>query len=62
MGAGGGGGAAGATPGGRLDRLEPFCIQGMAFVGNVVGCSSYREEVLRKVTQAGKKNKILPTR
>lgn len=51
------GDSAESTTGGRGDRLGPFCIQGMGFVGNVVGCSSYREEVLRKVTRRGNPQK-----
>lgn len=52
--AGGGGGLwrdAPETFGGVVDpqSIGPFCIQCMSFVGNVVGCSSYREEVLQKV-------------
>lgn len=53
-GAGGGGGLwrdAPETFGGVVDpqSIGPFCIQCMAFVANVVGCSSYREDTLQKV-------------
>lgn len=52
---GGGGGLWRDTPetfGGVVDpqSIGPFCIQCMAFVANVVGCSSYREDVLHKVS------------
>lgn len=54
--AGGGGGLwrdAPETFGGVVDpqSIGPFCIQCMAFVGNVVSCSSYREDVLQKVNR-----------
>ncbi|CAM9704986.1 unnamed protein product [Pylaiella littoralis] len=53
-GAGGGGGLwrdAPETFGGVVDpqSIGPFCIQCMAFVANVVGCSSYREDTLQKL-------------
>ncbi|CAM9170022.1 unnamed protein product, partial [Hapterophycus canaliculatus] len=59
--AGGAGGSAGGlwrdTPetfGGVVDpqSIGPFCIQCLEFVANVVGCSSYREDVLQKAIAA----------